>query len=58
MDSSDPLRPMLEHARSLGEKDLALALELGQRLGIDLPMARFALEHFGSGLGLPAREQT
>jgi 3-hydroxyisobutyrate dehydrogenase-like beta-hydroxyacid dehydrogenase len=58
LDSGDLLRPILEHARSLGEKDLALALELGRQLGIDLPMARYALDHFGSGLGLQDTVQT
>jgi 3-hydroxyisobutyrate dehydrogenase-like beta-hydroxyacid dehydrogenase len=48
----DPLRPLMEHALALGEKDLALALELGERLGVDLPMARYASEHFAEGLGL------
>jgi len=58
LDSADPLRQILEHTRALGEKDLTLALDLGRRLGIDLPMAQYALEHFGSGLGLPTTEQT
>jgi 3-hydroxyisobutyrate dehydrogenase-like beta-hydroxyacid dehydrogenase len=51
----DPLRDILVHTRDLGEKDLALAIELGERLGVDLPFARLALERFGPGLGL---EQT
>jgi 3-hydroxyisobutyrate dehydrogenase-like beta-hydroxyacid dehydrogenase len=50
----DPLRPILEHVRALGEKDLTLALELGAELGLDLPMAQYARQHFGPGLGLPA----
>lgn len=50
----DPLRPILEHVRALGEKDLSLALELGGRLGVGLPMAEFASRHFAAGLGLPA----
>jgi 3-hydroxyisobutyrate dehydrogenase-like beta-hydroxyacid dehydrogenase len=49
----DPLREILEHVKALGEKDLAMALELGADLGIDLPMARFAADHFAAGLGLP-----
>lgn len=51
--ADDPLREILEHVRELGEKDLALALELGAGLGLDLPMARYALANFGAGLGLP-----
>jgi 3-hydroxyisobutyrate dehydrogenase-like beta-hydroxyacid dehydrogenase len=53
LDADDPLRQILEHVRTLGEKDLALALELGQDLGVALPMAQYALEHFAAGLGLP-----
>lgn len=53
----DPLYPVLAHTRALGEKDLALALELGAELGVDLPFAELALERFASGLGLPAEEE-
>ena len=52
LDASDPLRQILEHVRTLGEKDLALALELGRDLGVELPMTQYALGHFGTGLGL------
>ena len=48
----DPLRPILEHTAALGEKDLSLALELGSQLGVDLPLAEYALGHFATGLGL------
>jgi 3-hydroxyisobutyrate dehydrogenase-like beta-hydroxyacid dehydrogenase len=50
--ADDPLRPILEHTAALGEKDLALALELGGQLDVDLPMAQFALGSFAAGLGL------
>ena len=49
----DPLRDILAHVRDLGEKDLTLALRLGAELGVDLPLARLALERFGPGLGFP-----
>jgi 3-hydroxyisobutyrate dehydrogenase-like beta-hydroxyacid dehydrogenase len=52
--ADDPLRPILEHTAALGEKDLAQALELGRQLGVDLPMAEYALGNFAAGLGLPA----
>jgi 3-hydroxyisobutyrate dehydrogenase-like beta-hydroxyacid dehydrogenase len=59
LEAGDPLTGILEHVRNLGEKDLALALQLGAELGVDLPLARMALERFGEGLGLPAsKEQT
>lgn len=48
----DPLYGVLAHTRVLGEKDLALALDLGAELGIDLPFTRLALERFAPGLGL------
>jgi 3-hydroxyisobutyrate dehydrogenase-like beta-hydroxyacid dehydrogenase len=51
--ADDPLVPILDHVLALGEKDLTLALELGGDLGIDLPMARYALAHFADALGLP-----
>ena len=43
---------ILEHVRQLGEKDLALAIELGDRLGVDTPLADLALPRLGPGLGL------
>jgi 3-hydroxyisobutyrate dehydrogenase-like beta-hydroxyacid dehydrogenase len=58
LDAGDPLREILEHVRALGEKDLALALELGAGLGVDLPMAEYAMANFAAGLGLPAGEET
>ncbi|TLF75901.1 NAD(P)-dependent oxidoreductase [Nocardia cyriacigeorgica] len=45
--------PIMAHVRDLGDKDLALALDLGKRLGIDLPLAALAREHLGPGLGVP-----
>jgi 3-hydroxyisobutyrate dehydrogenase-like beta-hydroxyacid dehydrogenase len=56
MPDDDPLRQILEHVRALGEKDLSFALDLGGQLGVDLPMAEFALGHFAAGLGLPQHE--
>jgi 3-hydroxyisobutyrate dehydrogenase len=51
MDLDDPLFGALAHAAVLGEKDLALALELGDELGVDLPMASYAYEHLAGALG-------
>ncbi|MCP9954356.1 NAD(P)-dependent oxidoreductase [Actinomadura madurae] len=48
----DDLYEILSHTRDLGEKDLSLALELAEELGVDVPLARIALERFGAGLGL------
>lgn len=54
MAPDDPLFANFDHARVLGEKDLALALELGDRLGVDLPLAKFAEQHLGAALGVTA----
>ncbi|WP_305094343.1 NAD(P)-dependent oxidoreductase [Prescottella sp. R16] len=48
----DPWLPILSHVRDLGEKDLTLALDLGDRLGVDLPLALRALSGLGDGLGV------
>ncbi|MBF6170181.1 NAD(P)-dependent oxidoreductase [Nocardia blacklockiae] len=50
--ADDFWHPILGHVRDLGEKDLALALDLGARLGVDLPLARLALHGLGPGLGV------
>ena len=39
LDPADDLRPIFEHTRILGEKDLTLALAMGEALGLDLPFA-------------------
>jgi 3-hydroxyisobutyrate dehydrogenase-like beta-hydroxyacid dehydrogenase len=41
------------HARELGEKDLSLALALGEAVNVDLPLAEVALERLAEGLGVP-----
>jgi 3-hydroxyisobutyrate dehydrogenase-like beta-hydroxyacid dehydrogenase len=43
----------LAHARDLGEKDLGLALALGDAVDVDLPLAELALKNLASGLGVP-----
>jgi 3-hydroxyisobutyrate dehydrogenase-like beta-hydroxyacid dehydrogenase len=37
----------------LGEKDLGLALALGEATGVDLPLAELALKNLAAGLGVP-----
>jgi 3-hydroxyisobutyrate dehydrogenase len=54
--ADDPWRPILEHVVALGEKDLTSAGELADRLGVDVPLARLALERLAPGLGV--REET
>ena len=48
----DPWLPILSHVRNLGEKDLALALDLGDRFEVHLPLARRALTELGPELGV------
>jgi 3-hydroxyisobutyrate dehydrogenase len=52
LDPDDAWLPVLEHLRQLGEKDLALAVELGDRLGVDTPLADLALPGLAASLGL------
>jgi 3-hydroxyisobutyrate dehydrogenase-like beta-hydroxyacid dehydrogenase len=40
------------HVLALGEKDLGLAIGMADDLGVDVPLARLALERLGPGLGL------
>ena len=40
------------HVRGLGEKDLALALDLADRLDVDLPLGTLALRDLGTGFGV------
>jgi 3-hydroxyisobutyrate dehydrogenase-like beta-hydroxyacid dehydrogenase len=53
----DGLRPIFEHTRTLGEKDLGLALDLGESLGVDLPLAHIARTALAAGLGVPREEK-
>ncbi|MGI9163748.1 MAG: NAD(P)-dependent oxidoreductase [Mycobacterium sp.] len=41
------------HTRGLGEKDLSLALGLGDSLDVDLPLGQIALGNLAAGLGVP-----
>jgi len=41
------------HTRGLGEKDLKLALALGESVNVDLPLAQIAVRTLAAGLGVP-----
>lgn len=41
------------HTRGLGEKDLSLALTLGEAVSVELPLAQLAFERLAAGLGVP-----
>jgi 3-hydroxyisobutyrate dehydrogenase-like beta-hydroxyacid dehydrogenase len=57
LDPDDFLYGPLAHARDLGEKDLTLALALGEAVGVELPMAEMALKNLAPGLGVPRTEE-
>ena len=52
LDESDGLRPIFDHTLTLGAKDLDLAAEMGDELGIDTPFAELARRTLGAALGL------
>ncbi|TDC90530.1 NAD(P)-dependent oxidoreductase [Saccharopolyspora aridisoli] len=52
LDPSDGWYPILRNVSELGEKDLALALRLGERLGVELPLGEQALRDLAAGLGV------
>jgi 3-hydroxyisobutyrate dehydrogenase-like beta-hydroxyacid dehydrogenase len=47
----------LAHAAQLGEKDLSLALALGEATGVDLPLAQIALKNLAAGLGVQVTKE-
>jgi 3-hydroxyisobutyrate dehydrogenase-like beta-hydroxyacid dehydrogenase len=49
----DSLRPIFEHTRELGEKDLTHALALGESLGVDLPFGQLGLASLATALRVP-----
>jgi len=63
-DDTNPLAPdhfvhdMFVHTRGLAEKDLGLALALGEATGVDLPLAEIALRDLAAGLGVPHTAST
>ena len=42
----------MQHVLGLGEKDLALALDLAAELMVDVPLAVLAQQRLAAGLGL------
>lgn len=62
-DDMKPLAPdhflhdMFVHTRGLGEKDLSLAIALGESVEVDLPLAEVALKTLAAGLGVPHTEE-
>jgi len=52
------LHDMFVHTRGLAEKDLGLALALGEANGLDLPLAEVARKNLAAGLGVPYTTST
>ena len=52
LDPDDFWHGVLSHVAALGEKDLGFAIELADDLGVDVPLAREALDRLRTGLGL------
>ncbi len=52
LSKEDGLYGVFSNVRDLGEKDLSLAVELGEKLGVDLPLGRLALRRLAAGLGV------
>jgi len=48
---------IFDHVRLIGEKDLSHAIELADRLGVEVPMAHYALDNLATALGLPRRTE-
>jgi 3-hydroxyisobutyrate dehydrogenase len=61
-DTTAPIPPgdfwvsIFDHVRLIGEKDLSHAIELADRLGVEVPMAHYALENLAAALGLPKED--
>ncbi|MGB3412791.1 MAG: NAD(P)-dependent oxidoreductase [Microthrixaceae bacterium] len=52
MAADDGLRSIFAHSAVLGGKDLALAVEMAETLGVDVPFAELAAKYLESALGL------
>lgn len=56
IDPDDFWYSVFTHVRTLGEKDLSLALSLGRELGVELPLGEQARADLARGLGVPHHE--
>lgn len=52
LDPDDFWHGVFTNVTSLGVKDLGFAIELAETLGVDVPLARLAIDRLGPGLGL------
>lgn len=58
LDDDHFLYSMFVHTRGLAEKDLGLALAMGEDAGVELPLAEIALRDLAAGLGVPHTTST
>lgn len=54
----DGLKPIFQHTSALGHKDLELAVQLANNLGVSAPFAKLAQMHLDEALGLHGTEST
>jgi 3-hydroxyisobutyrate dehydrogenase len=54
IEETDFWHGVFGHVAALGEKDLGFAVELADELGVEVPLARLALERLAPGLGMPS----
>ncbi|MBK6858267.1 MAG: NAD(P)-dependent oxidoreductase [Microthrixaceae bacterium] len=52
LSPDDGLHDIFVHTCGLGEKDLGLAIDLGESLGLDMAVAHLAVERLASALGI------
>ena len=57
LEADNFLYQPFSHTRGLGEKDLSLALALGEAVSVELPLAQLAYERLAAGLGVPHTQE-
>ena len=56
MDPEDGLRPIFAHSATLAGKDVELAIQMGEDLGVDMPLALLAAQVLPAVLGIDIYE--
>ena len=56
IEDGDFWASVFSHVLAIGEKDLSHAIELADRLGVEVPMAHFAKDNLRAALGLPEED--
>jgi 3-hydroxyisobutyrate dehydrogenase len=58
LEQGDGWTSIFEHVLAIGQKDLAHAVALADRLGVEVPMAQYAADHLAGALGLVSTGST